>query len=257
MNAAEIAAYVGAAAWAPQIAKWLYHVFARPRVRIVPDPFPSLGFTSMGPVFNLNIAAATERKDALIDEVSVTLTHESGEKHRLMWSGHSEGFQIRGSDATVQQVVQRELPPIAIKVITAGLVDKFVRFQDSNFWSQQGPALNAVVEHDSHLRKTAPPHHDEMMRSSQLAALMRVYDEAFWWRPGTYRVSFAIRSFNGATLIPNEYVFTATHNDVEALRANLNAVRVEMENRVRVDEPGYTARRVEWNWRNVLMTRAS
>ena len=37
MNAAEIAAYVGAGAWLPQIATWVYRSVVRPVATLVPE----------------------------------------------------------------------------------------------------------------------------------------------------------------------------------------------------------------------------
>jgi hypothetical protein len=39
MTPAEVAAYVGAAAWLPQIAAWLYRAFVSPKIIIVPDAY--------------------------------------------------------------------------------------------------------------------------------------------------------------------------------------------------------------------------
>jgi hypothetical protein len=67
MTAAELAAYIGAAAWLPQIATWVYRWFVRPKITITPDRYGEVGFTSFGPIFNLRMAFASDRKDAIID----------------------------------------------------------------------------------------------------------------------------------------------------------------------------------------------
>jgi hypothetical protein len=37
LGPAEIAAYIGAAAWAPQIGSWMYGWLVKPRVQILPE----------------------------------------------------------------------------------------------------------------------------------------------------------------------------------------------------------------------------
>src|SRR5690348_9666774 len=56
MKPEEIAAYIGAAAWLPQIITWLYRGIVRPSVRLVPNQYAEAGFTSLGPIFNLRMA---------------------------------------------------------------------------------------------------------------------------------------------------------------------------------------------------------
>ncbi|MGU3359688.1 hypothetical protein ACLBWX_05070 [Methylobacterium sp. M6A4_1b] len=94
MEVADIVAYIGAAAWLPQIIGWGVKAFSKPKVRLMPDRSLSVGFTSFGPIFNLHIAFASERKDALLEELSVHLRHEAGDTRRLSWVGHAEGYQI-------------------------------------------------------------------------------------------------------------------------------------------------------------------
>jgi len=48
MTPAEIAAYIGAAAWLPQIATLIYRYFVQPVVTIIPDKYAEVGFTSLG-----------------------------------------------------------------------------------------------------------------------------------------------------------------------------------------------------------------
>ncbi|NIW14974.1 MAG: hypothetical protein GWN31_13825, partial [Candidatus Thorarchaeota archaeon] len=81
MSPAEIAAYIGAGAWLPHIASWIHRQFSVPVVKIIPDAQIELGYSSYGPIFNLNLALSTTRKDILIDKIGVNLRHEEGDKH--------------------------------------------------------------------------------------------------------------------------------------------------------------------------------
>ena len=87
MTTAEIAAYIGAAAWLPQIATWLYRRFVRPLITIVPDKYAEVGFTSYGPIFNVRMAFSSERKDVIIDGFEILLEHEDGDTRTVRWAG--------------------------------------------------------------------------------------------------------------------------------------------------------------------------
>ncbi len=56
LNTTDIVAYLGAAAWLPQILNWIFIYFTKPAVTITPDKFASLGYTTFGSIFNLRLS---------------------------------------------------------------------------------------------------------------------------------------------------------------------------------------------------------
>src|SRR3989304_9497204 len=92
MTPAEIAAYIGAAAWLPQIAAWIYRYFVQPAVTVVPDKYAEVGFTSFGPIFNMKMAFSADNKDLIIDGFELLIRHSDGASRTLRWSGLSETF---------------------------------------------------------------------------------------------------------------------------------------------------------------------
>jgi hypothetical protein len=68
MTAAELAAYIGAAAWLPQIVSWIYRALSRPVLTIIPEDRVELGFTPLGPIFNLQTALSASRHDIVIND---------------------------------------------------------------------------------------------------------------------------------------------------------------------------------------------
>lgn len=85
MTPAEIAAYVGAAAWAPQIAKYLYQTYAKPKLKLISAPTVSIGYSSSGPIVNLTTSISADRKDAVIEKMTFSVVHEKGEERELTW----------------------------------------------------------------------------------------------------------------------------------------------------------------------------
>lgn len=49
MSSEEIVAYIGAAAWLPQIGSWIYNYYITPRVAVIPNRSIELGFTVSDP----------------------------------------------------------------------------------------------------------------------------------------------------------------------------------------------------------------
>lgn len=147
MTAAEIAAYIGAAAWLPQIALWAYRYFANASITIVPNRYAEVGFTSYGPIFNVRMALSVDRKDVIVDGFELTFQHADGETRTFRWSGLNETFSEIRDDAGNRQVVSRDQVPIALKIGTESLIEKFGRFQEPRYHEAVRPALSNLIAH--------------------------------------------------------------------------------------------------------------
>lgn len=147
MSPTEIAAYLGAAAWLPQIIYWIYRLYITPQITIVPDKLLELSFTSLGPSLNLRMAFSADRKDAIIDSFEVILKHEDGEERTLRWSGMNETFSEVTDSMGNRQVISKEQPAIAFKIGTESLLEKFVRFHEPRFYDSMRPLVNELTNH--------------------------------------------------------------------------------------------------------------
>jgi hypothetical protein len=48
MTAAEIAAYISAAAWAPQIVRWMYRAYVTPQIQVISSQYASVATRDLG-----------------------------------------------------------------------------------------------------------------------------------------------------------------------------------------------------------------
>ena len=58
----EVLAILGASAWLPQLVVFISKKFSKPKLTIIPDKDVEIGFTSLGPIFNIQIAFLAEKK---------------------------------------------------------------------------------------------------------------------------------------------------------------------------------------------------
>ena len=255
MRPAEIAAYVGAAAWAPQIVSWMYRWLVKPRVQILPERLVEVGFTTLGPIFNIRLALSASKKDAIIDHLEVELRHGAGDSHVLSWAGLREMFSEIVDAAGNRQSIEKDQPAIALKVTTAVLLEKFVRFHDLGFHERRRPVLNALVEHLNYLKgQHHADYRDQVLESRQAYDLLELFKSSFFWKPGEYTVRFRIKSRDGAVLDTDAHRFTLVQRDTDALRLNLDLLKIGYENLVKSDLPDYKLKAVRWNWRDVPLT---
>lgn len=256
MTAAEIAAYIGAAAWLPQLATWAYCYFVTPAITIVPDRYAEVGFTSYGPIFNLRMAFSADRKDVIVDGFQLTLRHADGDTRTFRWSGLSETFSEIRDAAGNTQVISRDQVPIALKIGTESLIEKFVRFQEPRYHEAGRPALSNLFAHLNFLRRSGEPDHtSKLLASKEFFAVVDTRDKSFWWRAGRYDVTFVLSSPKKFALTHARYRFELTQIDVDQLRQNIETSKTELENILKSDLPGFQPQPINWNWANVDISK--
>jgi hypothetical protein len=255
MNAAEIAAWVGAGAWLPQIATWVYRAFVRPVVTVIPDRRAEVGFTSFGCIFNLRLAFSAERQGAIIDGLELVVRHEHGDCRRLRWEGLAETFsEVRDETGAMRQRVGRDSSPLAMKLGTTSLIELFVRFQDPSYHERTRSMFDALVAEFNHWKATDPNFVETTLKSRELADVIEARKQGFWWKAGKYEVEARISSPKSITVQRNQWSFCLSAPDIERLRRNIEKLDAELRDAVKTHLPDFKQVPVTWNWANVEVT---
>ena len=256
MRPEEVAAYIGAAAWLPQIITWLYNRFVQPVLTIVPDKYAEVGFTNFGPIFNLRIMFSTTHKGLIIDDFNLILRHTDGDTHTLRWAGLAETFSEITDDSGNRQVVGRDQTPIAIKVGTESLVEKFTRFQEPRFIDGDRPLTQKLVEHFHFLKQSDPTDYvQKTLASRELFAVVESRKNAFWWKAGRYYIEPKLSATEAFKNPNTRFYFTLSTADVERLRYNFAVIEDELKNIINSNLPSPTPVSINWNWANVDVSK--
>lgn len=252
MKPEEIVAYIGAAAWIPQIATWLYRKFIVPSIRIIPNQYAEVGFTSSGPIFNVRMAISVEQRDVILDGMEMLIRHEDGDSRTLRWAGLGETFSEITDAAGNKQVVSRDMPPIALKIGTMSLLEKFVRFQDQKYHEDDRPLVNALITHFNYLKQAKPDTYvADTLASKELFSVLEARKKTFWWKAGRYDISISLSSPRKFKLANPDFHFELSVNDVDFLKKNLVGLDTEMTNLVSSNLPDFKIAPLNWNWANV------
>jgi len=245
----QIAAFVGAAAWLPQLATWAYRLYRKPKVVIIPDTRAELGYTNFGPIFNIRLAVSGDVHDVLLDSFSAEVRHESGDVKTFRWQGTKETLsQVRDSSG-IRQTVEKDETGIAIKVRPDALVDKFFRFQDPSFASATRPLLDEVLAHYEYLLAKGSDAHEALMGSDKLHTLLSAYRSNFSWRPGKYVAVFQCKAIHSAIAqSPAQFKFELTPQDVERLRQNFDLLEPYFEWHTFYGKQGKVTAEPTFNW---------
>lgn len=252
MKPEEIAAYIGAAAWLPQIATWVYNALIKPTVTVVPDKYAEVGFTSYGPIFNLRMMLSTEKKGLIIDGFELILLHSDGDTHTLRWSGLLETFSEITDNAGNRQVVSRDQTPIALKIGTESLTEKFVRFQEPRFHESDRPVTLDLVAHFNFLKQSSSEEYvAKTLSSKELFTVLENRKNSFWWKPGRYQIETKLSSTSKFKVANPKFYFDLSTADIERLKQNIHTIDSELKNIIQSNILDFKASPINWNWANV------
>lgn len=248
MTPEQLAAYIGAAAWAPQIATWIYNAVAKPKLTIVSASTVEIGFTFFGPILNTTLAISSERRDALIEGLTLHITHERGEKRQLIWRHLSENQQqLRDAQGNISQFIKNN-PAVALKVSTLALTEKTVGFQDPDYEVAYRASARRIADQFSHL--TAQNDNATalaaLLRSLEFEQVQRAFENYMYWKAGRYE--FALLAQIAGVKKPHEQLFTVTllESDIATLRRNLELLVPYVRSSLSTDPADQKL--INWNW---------
>ena len=196
---------------------------------IVPDAQIELGYTNLGPIFNLNLALTTEKRDTIVDKIEIIIQHEAGEKHIFRWQGLRETISELTNTSGERVIQQKDQPAIALKLVTTSLVEKFVRFQEDKIQKELKKLSDDLFSYSDFLIKTGKEL-SEILNSQQFHNLMDYYKSNFWWRVGKYAIEFIINGPNKIEFKKSKYSFELHSYDIEPLNKNIEIIKLVFEN---------------------------
>ncbi|MGH8373126.1 MAG: hypothetical protein ACRETO_10385 [Gammaproteobacteria bacterium] len=246
-------AIIGALAWLPPILGYFRAWLTKPKVRILTNPAPELGFSTYGPILNMRIAFIVERKDIVISGLKMKVRHESGSEQEFVWQGIVQALGRLNNQQIGNMPFERESSVLAIKAKTSDVEERFVRFQDADFLDGKQDLDNKVASKIMYLkRQKNEVDLKALLKSDEMTDLYNFVKRSFSWKEGSYHIEFNIESPQEYDLIGNSYSFLLNQIDIEELEKNHELI--ELDYRYRVIPRSEGEPELAWAWRNPKLT---
>ena len=255
MDAINWVAIVGAAAWTPQIITWMHRALTQPKVSLHLHLLPQIGYTTLGPIFNVTFALLSEKKDAILNKISATLRHESGASYTFDWAGLSEDLsEIQNPIGPIMSIKKTSLP-LVIKVLHTGVAQVFVRFLHEQFNANLRKASAPARERFNFLKTSGKLKTEEeidaLASEKEFADIFKLFNTEFIWVAGKYTVTFKFESPNKFKYKKSEYTFQLSQDDINELRKNIDNIKNDMIQTAKLGIiPDYKPKVITWIWRN-------
>lgn len=241
------AAIIGALAWLPHLLKLAQDYFARPEVRLITAARPEIGFTTLGPIFNIRVAFVVTKKELVISGFRLILTHEDGDQRVFSWQGIVQTLGRHVSPEGGATPFEKELQVLALKISDRDADERLVRFHESSYTKEKQQYDDRAVKKGIHAKRQGQFDAEAFLRSEEMSEVFRFIKRSFPWKEGTYIAKFEIESPQGFSIVGDTYEFYLSAVDVEELEKNKE--QVELDHRYRFTVPKPEDPQVVWAWR--------
>jgi len=253
MRLTEIAAFIGAAAWLPQIASWIYKKYSKPIIKLILNPKLELGYTALGPIISFTCSISSSKKDALIEKITLKVSHEKGDTRTLTWKFLNEiQQQIRSYTGETAEVSKNQ-PAVALKVPTITLVEKIIVFQDLDFEEKSKIKGDKVVETYNFLKtqNTDAEAREKLIHTKEYEDLLDFFENYMYWQEGCYFIEVIVKEVTLRNSFIEKFRFSLSKIDIDSL--NHNKTVLEKVFPVLINLPSEKDKKIEfpsWNWVN-------
>jgi len=222
---------VGAAAWIPQLLNYAINYFKKPIVNLIPSALCQIGFTELGPIFNLKLAITADNQSVLLSLIEFDLTHEdTGAKHIFKWH---EIVEIKGQmfiAGMSGQSISHEVEAVAIKILTTDFKDVFLKNRLENH-TEGVISLDYELSKERRRLESSNQYNPEQFYASAIMRNMELFMKSqMIWRKGTYKIKVSLKSNLDIKLICPEMSFSLADEDVLLLQSNSDSISKYLKN---------------------------
>lgn len=225
-----IVAIIGAAAWLPQIFSWFYNWLIKPKLRFVPEDVSEIGYSSFGLIINQSFAISTSRKDALIEKITLSVTHESGTKYDFYWDYLDEKGAEMITTTGERAEFRKSQKAIALKLSTLGLTEKKIFFRDISFRQKYAPIVSALVDKGLYLDKIEGDQATEkVIKTKEFLDTLDFIKKSFDWKEGKYTVVLYVYETSLKKPHIEHYGFMLSKSQTEFLEKNIGITQEHLK----------------------------
>ncbi len=237
-------AILGALAWLPHLITLVRNLFLKPKISINSYNELEIGYTTLGPVLNINIAFSAENKHALIEKIYLIIKHESNEIHLFSWDWFEEYLYEMDTIDSGPLNLRKNQKAIAIKVQTDTLMEKKVGFQDPAFKEKYNELFNLTNIVYVNLFQGGKDIND-LSSTNEYNEFSELFKNSFIWKVGKYSVKIKVYIKNRKKSFEHKLEFQLTNLDKNRLETNVETCLKVLKNHYITEDQKYKS---TWEW---------
>jgi hypothetical protein len=246
MEIYKILAILGALAWVYPLAIWIRSLLTRTKLEIVHHKQLEIGYTTNGPIVNIDLAFSAIDKDAFIKKVSVKLEHENKENIDLQWEWFEE--VLLEMDVPDSGIVpyRKNQKAIAIKVPTQTLIEKKIGFQSKKFKSEYSSLYSGTNQKQINISENQQDI-QQLKTTNEYNDFVNLFKNHFPWKKGKYEGLIEVEIAERKKVFRQNFSFELTTLDIKNLETNINTSQKLVELHFVSPDPEF---KTIWKWAN-------
>lgn len=192
----EALAILGALAWLPPLIIFLGAKLSKPTITIITAEDIEIGYTKLGPIFNLQIAFLAEKKRALIRTMEIEMTHENSAIQKFTWDWFEETLHEVSGGQFGSIPTKKNQKAIAINIDPGSLVEKKIGFQQNSFKNHENQLTQLVTEEYLNIL-SAGDDINQIRSRKTFNQLKEYYKNGFNWEIGKYSAKLIAQLSDG------------------------------------------------------------
>ena len=228
MNTFEILAILGALAWIYPLAILIRGILTKAELEIINHKQIEIGYTTYGPIVNIDLAFSSNNKDAFIKKIVIKLEHESKENIELIWEWFEEELLEMHVPESGIVPYRKNQRAIAIKVPTQTLIEKKVGFQSQKFKKEYSKAFSATNQKQINIVDNGQ-NIEQLKTTNEYNDFLDLFKNHFSWRKGQYQGEIQVEIAKRKELFTQPFSFELTTLDIKNLESNIIACQKSVE----------------------------
>jgi len=226
MNIFEVLSIIGAGSWLYPVGVLFYKFFVKSKIKIDLSDTVRIGYTNFGPIIILQAAVSAKKKDAHIEKIEVTVTHEKGETHNLPWKLLDEVQSTITSSSGEGSVLTKDDAAIALKISTSFLSQKRIIFLDNEFLKSSSTISRNLIKSRKLLEKNNPNNwKQEIIKSKEYNAIVNLITNYMYWKKGSYEIEIKSYVAGQKRAYVEKYSFSIEQYEIEDLMENIKIIK--------------------------------
>jgi hypothetical protein len=215
----ELLAILGALAWLPQLITIISRQLTKPKLSIITDEDIEIGYTTLGPIFNMQIAFLAESKRVVIRTVEIELIHSNNATQNFTWDWFEETLHTVNIPQSGLIPTKKNQKAIAINVDPDSLIEKKIGFQQNSFKDEQRKLVQLTTEEFLNIYN-AGDDVNQIRSKNTFNKLKEYYRNGFNWKIGDYRAKITVKLSDGQSF-ESEVKFQLTSLDIKTIEPNI------------------------------------
>ncbi|MCW9027949.1 MAG: hypothetical protein OQJ80_03365, partial [Kangiella sp.] len=193
---------------------------------------------------------SVENKDIVISDLKIRLSHESGEERVFEWQGMTQHMgKMTLPDASAMPF-EKEQTVLAIKLNQKDIEERFVRFQDPAYLTEQREYITKAAKKMSYLKTEEKYDPETFLREPEMTDMYSFNKHAFGWKSGKYTVSIEMQSPEQFDLVDNVREFNLTPLDIEKMEKNKDLLELDYKRIIAESEE-----KIVWQWSSPALVK--